>query len=52
MIFARGSRGRGIAAERVPLSGAAGGPYTGDVVTAGKLRAEVNANASGSGFRG
>lgn len=43
-------RDRGIEAERVPLSGAAGGSYCGDVVIAGRLRGEVKARASGSGF--
>jgi len=41
---------RGIPAERVPLSGSAGGSYTGDVVIAGRLRGEVKARASGAGF--
>lgn len=43
-------RDRGIHAERVPLSGAVGGSFTGDVVIAGRLRAEVKARRSGSGF--
>jgi len=41
---------RGITAERVPLSGAAGGSYSGDVQI-GSLRAEVKARKSGEGFR-
>ena len=39
----------GIAAERVPLSGAAGGSYTGDVIVAG-MRCEIKARKDGSGF--
>ena len=41
---------RGIHAERVPLSGAAGGSYTGDVVVARRFRCESKARKSGSGF--
>lgn len=41
----------GIPAERVPLSGGAGGSFTGDVVIAGRWRAEVKARKSGSGFK-
>lgn len=40
----------GIPAERVPLSGAAGGSFTGDLRIAGTLRAEVKARGDGSGF--
>lgn len=44
----------GIDAERVPLSGAAGGSYTGDVVigptASPPLRAEVKARKAGAGF--
>lgn len=40
----------GLDASRVPLSGAAGGPYSGDL-RIGDLRAEVKARASGSGFK-
>ena len=40
----------GIEAERVPLSGAVGGSFGGDV-RVGDLRAEVKARASGEGFR-
>lgn len=43
-------RERGIPAERVPLSGAAGGSYAGDVVIAGRLRGEVKARQGGAGF--
>lgn len=43
-------RERGIPAERVPLSGAAGGSFSGDLMVAGKIRGEVKARASGSGF--
>jgi len=44
----------GIEAERVPLSGAAGGSYTGDVrieAATGELTAELKARANGDGFR-
>ncbi len=41
----------GIFAERVPLSGAAGGSYSGDVVIDHGLRAEVKARSGGSGFQ-
>jgi hypothetical protein len=44
-------RGAGIPAERVPLSGAAGGTFSGDLRVAGGMRAEVKARASGEGFR-
>jgi len=40
----------GIHAERVPLSGAAGGSYTGDVVVLDKFKAEVKARKTGEGF--
>ena len=40
----------GIDAHRVPLSGAAGGAYSGDI-TVGDLRAEVKARANGDGFK-
>lgn len=40
----------GIPAERIPLSGAAGGSFTGDVII-GDLRAEVKARANGDGFK-
>ena len=40
----------GIPCERVPLSGAAGGSFGGDLVIAGRFRAEVKARASGEGF--
>lgn len=39
-----------IQAERVPLSGAAGGSFAGDLIIAGKYRAEVKARKSGGGF--
>lgn len=39
----------GIDASRVPLSGAVGGAYSGDL-RIGALTAEVKARASGSGF--
>ena len=41
----------GIPAERVPLSGAHGGSFAGDVVVAKRWRAEVKARKSGSGFK-
>ena len=40
----------GIPAERVPLSGAAGGSFSGDLVIDGRYRAEVKARGSGAGF--
>jgi hypothetical protein len=40
----------GIPASRVPLSGAAGGAYAGDVRIL-DLRAEVKARATGAGFK-
>lgn len=41
----------GIEAERVPLSGAAGGSYSGDLVIGIDWRAEVKARANGEGFK-
>ena len=41
----------GIEAERVPLSGAVGGSYSGDLRVGSDLKAEVKARASGEGFR-
>jgi Holliday junction resolvase len=41
----------GIAAERVPLSGAAGGSFTGDLLIDGSTTAEVKSRAGGSGFK-
>lgn len=41
----------GLEAERVPLSGAAGGSYTGDLVIAKTWRAEVKARKGGAGFK-
>lgn len=43
-------RAIGLAAQRVPLSGAAGGLFAGDVVVPGVGRIEVKARANGSGF--
>lgn len=43
-------RSAGISAERVPLSGAAGGQFIGDLVIDGLGRAEVKARAGGAGF--
>jgi Holliday junction resolvase len=43
-------RAAGIGAERVPLSGAAGGLFVGDLVVDGLGRAEVKARADGAGF--
>lgn len=40
----------GVHAERVPLSGAAGGSYKGDVIIDGQLRAEVKSRNEGQGF--
>ncbi len=40
----------GIPAQRVPLSGAAGGLYKGDIQI-GDWRAEVKARANGEGFK-
>jgi hypothetical protein len=44
-------RAAGIDAERVPLSGAAGGSYTGDLRIEGGLVVEVKARAGGDGFK-
>ena len=41
----------GIAAERVPLSGAAGGTFSGDVLIQGALLAEVKARKDGEGVK-
>tara|TARA_R100000808_G_scaffold7223_2_gene21344 strand:- start:4406 stop:4705 length:300 start_codon:yes stop_codon:yes gene_type:complete len=44
----------GIPAERVPLSGAAGGSYTGDIVIepmGDAIRVEVKARKDGAGFK-
>jgi len=41
----------GIKAERVPLSGAAGGSFTGDIIIRDKFRCEIKARKDGSGFR-
>jgi len=41
----------GIPAERVPLSGAAGGSFTGDIVISDSLRVEVKARKDGAGFK-
>lgn len=38
---------RMVGGQRVPLSGAAGGEFGGDVVLAGGLKAEVKARANG-----
>ena len=54
-------RGMGVTAERVPLSGACGGSYTGDLVvevpglghnisTSWQARCEVKARKDGAGF--
>ena len=40
----------GVPCERVPLSGGAGGGFSGDLIVAG-MRAEVKARASGEGFK-
>jgi len=39
-----------IEAERVPLSGAAGGSFSGDILIEGELLAEVKARKDGTGF--
>ena len=44
-------RDAGIDCERVPLSGAAGGRFGGDLVVADCYRAEVKSRAGGAGFR-
>ena len=45
-------RDAGIDAERVPLSGSAGGTFTGDVLIAGgTLKAECKARKDGAGFK-
>ena len=41
----------GMAAERVPLSGAAGGTFSGDVLIQDTLIAEVKARKEGAGFK-
>lgn len=41
----------GIDCERVPLSGAAGGSFSGDLVIGGKYTGEVKSRASGEGFK-
>jgi len=41
---------RWASAERVPLSGAAGGSYGGDLIVTG-MRCEVKARRSGEGFK-
>jgi len=43
-------RALGLAAQRVPLSGAGGGLFAGEVVVPGAGRIGVNARAQGSGF--
>lgn len=40
----------GVRCERVPLSGAAGGSFSGDLRVDGDLVAEVKARGNGSGF--
>jgi len=41
----------GIAAERMPLSGAAGGQFTGDIVIDNEWRGEIKARKNGDGFK-
>ena len=43
-------RAAGIEAERVPLSGVAGGMFSGDLIIDRKFRAEVKARRTGGGF--
>lgn len=40
-----------VACERVPLSGACGGSFSGDLVIDGELRAEVKSRKEGAGFK-
>jgi Holliday junction resolvase len=40
----------GVEAERMPLSGALGGKYGGDLLIDNQYRAEVKARANGEGF--
>jgi hypothetical protein len=44
-------KAEGIAAERVPLSGAAGGSFSGDIVVGKEMIAEVKARKNGEGFK-
>lgn len=44
-------RDLGIDAERVPLSGSAGGRFAGDLVIDGRFKAEVKARSTGEGFK-
>ena len=44
-------REAGIPAERVPLSGAAGGSFAGDLRIGEVLTAEVKARGNGAGFK-
>lgn len=41
----------GVACERVPLSGAAGGSFGGDLIVDGEFRCEVKGRANGDGFK-
>ena len=41
----------GVPCERVPLSGAAGGSYSGDLLICGEYTGEVKARASGAGWK-
>ena len=43
-------KGRGIVAERVSLSGGAGGSYTGDIIIDKSVKVEVKARKNGEGF--
>ena len=40
----------GVNAERVPLSGSAGGSYTGDVIVDNQYKVEVKSRNEGQGF--
>jgi len=44
-------RKMGVCCERIPLSGAMGGSFSGDLLVDGELRAEVKSRANGEGFR-
>jgi hypothetical protein len=49
-LFAALHEEAGLRAERVPLSGSAGGSFTGDLIVEARYRAECKSRAKGSGF--
>ena len=49
--LANAFKAAGIPAERVPLSGAAGGSFSGDLLIGNTLIAEVKARKEGAGFK-